>query len=219
VTVNYIPGAAQRREAVMAVNGNAWRLSFPAGGDWSANTTTQGITSLALFTAGVNTVTFSNPAGWAPDIVSITVQPPVAIGLTLSRIFNVQTGRVLEDPIGSMALGTPVIQWPTSDGLNQLWQLMPAGSGTVTLMNALSGQALDAYAHTAEPGAPLVQWPASGDAIQRWRPVAAGRGSFVLINQANSLLVHASSEWDGAKVDQWIPTGTPDEQWMLVPVM
>jgi alpha-galactosidase len=219
VTVNYINGDAQRREAVMAVNGNAWRLSFPAGGDWSANTTTQGITSLALFTAGVNTVTFSNPAGWAPDIVSITVQPPVAIGLTLSRIFNVQTGRVLEDPIGSMALGTPVIQWPTSDGLNQLWQLMPAGSGTVTLMNALSGQALDAYAHTAEPGAPLVQWPASGDAIQRWRPVAAGRGSFVLINQANSLLVHASSEWDGAKVDQWIPTGTPDEQWMLVPVM
>lgn len=219
VTINYINGDAQPRDALMAVNGNAWRLSFPARGDWAENTTTQGITFLALFTPGQNTVTFSNPTGWAPDIVSIAVQPPVPIGVTLTRVVSRQTGRVLEDPIASTASGTPVIQWPMSDGLNQLWQMTPDPTGAFTIVNGLSGQALDVYAHTAQPGAPLVQWPLSGDAIQRWRPVAAGRGAFVLLNQSNRLLVHASSDWDGAKVDQWMPTGEPDEQWMLVPVM
>jgi hypothetical protein len=103
--------------------------------------------------------------------------------------------------------------------LNQLWHLTPAADGSFGVINAFGGQALDVYTHSAQPGAPLVQWPASGDAIQQWRAVSAGNGSFVLVNQANGLLVHASSDWDGARVDQWIPTGAPDEQWMLVPVM
>jgi alpha-galactosidase len=219
VTITYINGDPQARSALMTVNGNASWLSFPAAGDWVANTTTQGITYGAYFSPGANTVTFSHPGGWAPDIVGIAVQPLFPIGSAYYRVVSVQTGRVLDDVAASMVAGTPVIQWPSSDGLNQLWQLLPDGDGTFRLINAVSGQALDVYAHSAQAGAPLVQWPTSGDALQRWRPVAAGNGSFVLINQASGLLVHASSDWDGARVDQWIPTGAADEQWILVPVM
>jgi hypothetical protein len=52
-----------------------------------------------------------------------------------------------------------------------------------------------------------------------WLPIASGNGAFVLINRATGLLVHGSTEWTGAKVDQLAPTGDSTEQWIVVPVM
>jgi hypothetical protein len=219
VTITYINGDVQPRDALMTVNSRGWPLTFPAAGDWDADTTSQGITFAAYFDPGVNHVTFTNADGWAPDIIGITVQRLFETSPVYYRVISVQTGRVLEDPVLSMEAGVPIIQWPASDGLNQLWHLESNGDGSFHLINAFSGQALDAYHQSTQAGAPLVQWPSDAGPSQTWRPVAAGNGAFVLLNPSNGLLVHASSDWDGAKVDQWFPTGAADEHWIIVPVM
>jgi hypothetical protein len=209
----------QPRAALMTVNGNPSWIFFPNAGDWAANTTNQGVATPVYLSPGTTTISFSNPGGWAPDIVGITIQPLGRAAPVTYKVVGVQSGRVLADAFASMAAGMPVIQWPAAGGSNEEWQLSPQGDGSYRVINRFSGQALDAFERSAQPGAPLVQWPSSGDPIQRWRPVSAGNGSFVLINQSNGLLVHASSDWGGAKVDQWISTGAADEQWILMPVM
>ena len=106
-----------------------------------------------------------------------------------------------------------------------LWRHSPtlalglAAGRPYSLVNCLSGLALDVFESATAPGLHLTQWPYEGRTTQSWRAVGAGNGAFVLINQGSALLMRATSEWGGAKVDQWIPTGTADEQWLVVPVM
>jgi hypothetical protein len=219
LTISFINGDLSPRGAVMTVNGGVSWIVFPAVGDWAGNTTSQGITVTALLTPGANQIAFWNPFGWAPDLVALTVQSRDAAAPAFYTVINTSSGKYLDDAFGSTAAGNPVIQWPMSGSTSQQWQMAPTAGGDYYFVNRLSGQVLDLFNVAAYPGLPLVQQPYDGGANQRWRPVAGGNGTFVLINRANGLLVHGSADWNGAKVDQWPPTGSADEQWIIVPVM
>jgi chitodextrinase len=71
LTIAYVDGDAGR-SATVTVNGVATTVTFPGtnDGNWNNVQTTSVTVGLS---AGTNTVVFSNPSGWAPDISTITV--------------------------------------------------------------------------------------------------------------------------------------------------
>jgi alpha-galactosidase len=219
VTVSYINGDPTARAAVMTTNNSSAWVVFPAAGDWDANSTVQGTTSTVSLSPGTNRIAFWNPFGWAPDLVSITIQPVDFAAPLYSRLVNVASGKVLDDAFGMTAPGIPAIQWSDSGAISQQWQVLSTGDRHYVVVNRLSAQALEPYADISMAGLPLVQRPPAGAASQEWLLVATASGSFILINRATGLLAHGSNEWGGAKVDQWAPVDDGTEQWMIVPVM
>jgi hypothetical protein len=70
VTVYYASG--ENRSATLSVNGaGGTSVNFPSTGDWSAVGSVTVTVNLAAGTG--NTITISNPSGWAPDIDRVTV--------------------------------------------------------------------------------------------------------------------------------------------------
>ncbi|HSZ28424.1 MAG TPA: fibronectin type III domain-containing protein, partial [Pseudonocardiaceae bacterium] len=71
MTVYYVDGDAGR-SAVITVNGTATTVSFPGtnNGNWN---TVQSLDVTVTLKAGTNTIEFSNPSAYAPDIDHITV--------------------------------------------------------------------------------------------------------------------------------------------------
>lgn len=66
VTIGYVNGDAGPRSAQLSFNGAApISVSFPSTGGWSSVGTVQ---ATGIFQTGNNTLTISNPSGWAPDI-------------------------------------------------------------------------------------------------------------------------------------------------------
>jgi hypothetical protein len=74
VTIAYVNGDTTTRTATLTVPGSAATVvAFPPTGSWS----TAGAVSVivALAGAATNTLTFANPAAWAPDIDAVVVRP------------------------------------------------------------------------------------------------------------------------------------------------
>jgi hypothetical protein len=71
VVISYVNGGAER-EATLTVNGNPVTLDFSGtnNGNWDF---VQELTTTLTLDAGANTIEFSDPGGWAPDIASIAV--------------------------------------------------------------------------------------------------------------------------------------------------
>jgi hypothetical protein len=220
LTINYMNGDAAPREALVTVTGYSFSMAFPGGGDWEGNLTNQGVATLIVLPPGRNTITLSNPAGWAPDFVGITVQPFTApTSPPAYKLLSAFSGKLVDDSLGSTASGTPIVQWSDYAQANQQWEMVANGDGSYHIVNHVSGMALEAASLSTQPGLQLDQAPYAGGSNQHWRLVAAGNGSFVLVNQYSGLPAQATATFDGAGVAQWFPTGATDEQWVLVPVM
>jgi alpha-galactosidase len=219
ITVNYINGAAAARAATLAVNGFSIPIVFAGAGDWSEDTTNQGLTRTVYLRPGQNVISFSNPDGWSADVIGITLQSFTPSVTTYYKVISAATGRVLDNAFGSTAAGTPVIQWPDSGAAHQQWYLFSHSDAAATFANHLSGYVLEVSHLYPYPGVPVDQYPYHGGSNQRWRMVHAGLGAFVLVNQLNGLVIYASADWGGAKADQRPSTGAVQEHWMIVPVM
>lgn len=82
LTISYVNGDETARKAILTVNGReSLYLNFPGAGDWAANVTEQGIATSIKMACGANTLVLANPAGAAPDIIGITLQPRLLFGV------------------------------------------------------------------------------------------------------------------------------------------
>src|SRR5439155_7542907 len=158
LTINYVNGDTAPRTAVLTVNGNSSQIVFPSTGDWGANLTNQGVTTAVSLSPGNNTITLSNPTGWAPDIIAITIQSQSAVG-PVYKLLSAATGKVIDVLFASIFPGTPIVQWSDHGGANQQWLMISNGGGSYHFVNRLSGEALDVPNFSAQPGVPLDQWP------------------------------------------------------------
>ena len=85
-------------------------------------------------------------------------------------IKNVNSGLYLTDPSGSSANGTQLQQQALLSGSstnNQLWQLIPAGSG-ITLVNKAGGLVIDDPGSSTTTGVAIDLWSWNGGANQVW---------------------------------------------------
>ena len=91
---------------------------------------------------------------------------------------------VADVPAFSHAPGSPVQAWTQNGGRNQLWTMLPAGSGSTPngdgsyyLRNVESGLVLDVPAYSKLSGTEIQQWTLNFGSNQQWLPAAQTQGS------------------------------------------
>ncbi|MDC0774114.1 endo-1,4-beta-xylanase, partial [Streptomyces sp. HD] len=88
---------------------------------------------------------------------------------TVYTLSNAAAGRVLDQPAGQNANGTPLQVWDASGASNQQWRAGRNSDGTYTLTNVASGRVLDEPANRTANGTRLTVWDANGGAHQHWK--------------------------------------------------
>jgi len=83
------------------------------------------------------------------------------------------SGKVLDVPGFSTALGQQLDQWTANTGSNQQWYLQPTSDGYFTIVSLYNGLAADDYNWNTSDGAAVAQYTASGNANQEWQLVPA----------------------------------------------
>jgi hypothetical protein len=81
-------------------------------------------------------------------------------------IFNVNSGKCLDDPQSSATPGTGLVQWDCNNNPNQEWSGLENGVDLLT--NGASGQVVDDPNSTSAAGTQVIQWPADNQPNQLW---------------------------------------------------
>jgi hypothetical protein len=147
-------------------------------------------------------------------------------------IVNVASGKVLDDPGGSLGGGTIIQQFQLNSGRNQLWQLLPQANGHFAIVNAFSGLGLDDPGGSLVDGTPIEQtsqievFGSSGIPSlqwridQQWNVVPLGNGFSEIVNAASGkvLEIPGSSMSNGAMLVQDHSIGGTNQQWEVLHV-
>ncbi|MFE0330981.1 alpha-L-fucosidase [Streptomyces sp. NPDC058960] len=189
--------------------------------DNTATTSTSQV-QVAVFRAQARyvrvTVTGLPSGAWASIRNLEVYDRPFSADLGTYRLVNRGSGKVMDVANASTADGAQVIQWPSTGGTNQQWNLMPNTDGSYRLVNVKSGKVLDSPGGSAQ-GANLDQWTDTGSDNQWWKLVpSTTSGYYRLVNVRTGWCadVANASTADGAQVIQWPTTGGTNQDWQLV---
>jgi hypothetical protein len=146
-----------------------------------------------------------------------TALPSLATGQY--RLVNKNSGKFLEIPGASTAVGKQAGQWVNTANNCQLWTFQAQSGGAWTVKNVNSGLFLDNNG-SASSGAPVVQNASSGASSQKWTLTDAGGGYFKLVDSASGMVadVASASTANGALIVQATDTGADDQLWQVVRV-
>ena len=82
------------------------------------------------------------------------------VGSGWFNLFNVRTGKVLDNPNGSQAQGVQMQQWTMiTNNTNEHWSFVPVANGQYIVVNRSSTQVLDLRGTGTAEFAPIRQWP------------------------------------------------------------
>jgi hypothetical protein len=142
---------------------------------------------------------------------AIPAGPPPAPPGTVQ---SVASGKCLDLPHASASDGTSVIQYGCHGGLNQQWNIEPAGDAGYRIVSRMSGKCIGADPKIASPGEHIVQSPCDGSMGQLWA-LDGDRSGYTLTNLANHLCldVPGGSLADGAKPIAWTCNGGLNQAW------
>ncbi len=116
--------------------------------------------------------------------------------------------------------GADLIQWSSTGGPNQQFDVEALGDGTYSIRAAHSGKALDVFQFNANDGADLKQWSFTGGQNQRWRINDTGGGLYSITSAFSNkaLDVWEMSRDRGAEVKLFHWWGGPNQRWQFVRV-
>ena len=163
-TIAYANGDATSRTATLQVNGQpATVVAFPPTGSW----TTPGTVSVivALTAGATNTLTFANPAAWAPDLDAVEIRPLAGGAPQTGPIVGTGSGRCVDVNGASTTNGVQLVLWDCNGQTNQQWSLNADG----TITGVQSGLCLDATGAGTANGTKLELWTCTGGTNQRWK--------------------------------------------------
>ncbi|MEH0581349.1 RICIN domain-containing protein [Streptomyces sp. B21-108] len=197
-----------------------WAVSPHQAGGY---TITNRVTGKYLEIPGASTATGTTAGQWSGtgcacqrwDLTQ-TALPPLGAGQYV--LVNKNSGKYLDIPQASTAVGTAAGQWQNSGCFCQLFTFQSAGGGAWTIKNVNSALNLDIRAGSTAAGAAVVQnTPATADS-QKWTLTDAGNGYYELKNVGSGLNagVAQSSTADGASVVQWNDLNVADQLWRIV---
>jgi hypothetical protein len=146
--------------------------------------------------------------------------PPTASGPADAQYVELvarHSGQCLDVTGGSVANGTPVIQWPCHGGANQEWVLVPTGTGHYFATVQHSGQCLDVSGASTMPGTPVIQYPCHGGANQQWDRYDLGNGYSIVVavHSRQCLDVTGGGTRPGTPVIQWPCHRGNNQQWRI----
>ncbi|NUP17397.1 MAG: ricin-type beta-trefoil lectin domain protein [Streptomyces sp.] len=197
-----------------------WAVApHPAGG----YTITNRVTGKLLEIPGASTTTGTTADQWTTSgcacqrwNLTQTALPPLGTGQYV--LVNKNSGKYIDIPGASTAVGTAANQWRNSACACQLFTFQSAGNGAWTIKNANSNLNLDIRDSSSTAGAAIVQNTASSADSQRWTLTDAGGGYYKLRNVNSTLFagVAQSSTTDGAALVQWNSLNVDDQLWKIV---
>ncbi|WP_405013904.1 RICIN domain-containing protein [Kitasatospora sp. NBC_01539] len=204
-TLAYVNGDATARTATLQVGGQAPTVvSFPPTGSWSTVGSVSVLVSLAK--GGGNTLAFTNPAAWTPDLDAVTVQPlPGTYGTALR---GTGSGRCADLPHATIVPGTRATLWDCTGGPNQTFTATARGELTV-----YGTQCLDAWENGTANGTEVVIWGCNGQANQRWTVHADGSITNDLSGLCLDVLGNATAA--GSPLGLWSCNGQTNQKWTL----
>ncbi|HWL89409.1 MAG TPA: RICIN domain-containing protein, partial [Polyangiaceae bacterium] len=180
-------------------------------GAWGSNIQSVGVP--VILKARSNTVSFSNPSDWAPDIDRVTVS-----GSGYVAVANRATGKYLDVSGASTADLAKIVQNAGNGQVNQQWSLADAGGGYFKLANRNSGKVLNIPGPTTTQGTQLIQFFDDGNANSQWALTAIRGGSYDIVSRYDSqnVDVQQGSAADGTPVIQFPNNGGANQQWSFV---
>lgn len=154
---------------------------------------------------------------WGAD-----VQPAIS-GRYL--IVNRNSGLVLEVPGGSTANGVQLDQSTYTGRLYQQWDVTPMSSTSggdysyFTMAAAHDGVTADLSNFSYANGDQVQQWNGGTNVVEQWYFQYTTNGYFKIRSRWSNKVVSVSgaSKSSGAPMVQWDDTGTPAQQWRLIP--
>lgn len=162
----------------------------------------------------------------AERVVNITWgadAPPAINGEYL--IVNRNSGLVLEVPGGSRTGGTQLDQNTYTGAQYQLWNVNPVPSTNggdysyFTMTAAHDGFSANDNNNSYSDGSAIIQWSGATLLNAEWYLQYVGNGYFKIVNRWSHEVmgVLGASTSTGAQIVQWSDTGSPDQQWRLIP--
>jgi hypothetical protein len=139
----------------------------------------------------------------------------------VDTLTNTNTGLVADDPNGSGSNGTQMIQWPSNNGYNQNWVVIPSGA-YYQIQNRLSGLCLDETSGETQD-APVTQSSCAKVVTQQWKLVTQSDGASIVNASTGGYLAVAGGESNvapgqGAGLVQDIDHRNHANVWTLSPV-
>lgn len=134
------------------------------------------------------------------------------------EIQSVSSGQVLDVRGGSTANNVPVIQWPYTNGRNQLWNFIPTSNGYYQIKNANSALNVNVYGGSTATGALIIQWPFGSGNNDHWLPARQADGSYVFYNRNSGLLLdNPGGNTQDRQFDQWGANGGSNQRFNVIP--
>ena len=120
----------------------------------------------------------------------------------------------------STSAGAPVIQWPSNNGANQKWTLVPVpdANQAYRVENVLTGGRLDVDGDSTADTAKLLQWTDNGQADQKWTFVRQSSGAYTIVNANSGKLVNipGPTTMQATQLIQYTDDGNSNSRWTLV---
>ncbi|MER6077906.1 RICIN domain-containing protein [Streptomyces sp. NPDC001833] len=131
-------------------------------------------------------------------------------------IKNVNSGQLMDVSGWFTADGGSVVQWPSTGGANQQWNIVPVSGQLYKIVNRNSGKVLDVQGASHWRGTALQQYADNGGNNQLWyfEPTSGG---YLIRNFENRQILEVSngSTANGAAVDQWMPLNQSNQAWTI----
>jgi lysophospholipase L1-like esterase len=121
-------------------------------------------------------------------------------------IVGTASGRCVDVPNSTQALGTQVQLWDCSGAANQQWTATSAGE-----LRVYSGDCLDAYGKGTTPGTKVAIWSCNGQTNQQWRLNADG--TITGVQSGLCLDATGAATANGTLLELWTCNGQGNQQW------
>jgi glucosylceramidase len=134
--------------------------------------------------------------------------------LLVSRV----SGKAMRVSHAATYSGATIAQAGISGSKDQLWRLVDAGSGFVTIVNVNSGKALDTLGSLYDGSEVEQSTPSAGNHNQQWRLTPAGGGYSIVTNRTSGRVLDLRDGGfdDETIIQQW--TAFPNDinqQWLV----
>ncbi|MFF1725802.1 RICIN domain-containing protein, partial [Streptomyces sviceus] len=131
-------------------------------------------------------------------------------------IKNVNSGQLMDAYQNSTADGGSVIQWPSTGGANQQWNIVAVSGQLYKIVNRNSGKALDINASSHRKGTALQQYTYGGGNNQLWYFEPTSGGYLIRNFESRQVLeVGGGSMTNGATISQWAPLNQSNQAWTI----
>ncbi|MFG1807586.1 RICIN domain-containing protein [Streptomyces sp. NPDC049040] len=207
---------------IIQVSGSAGTTWIYAGDRWNpSDLASSQLIWLPISVSG-STLNIGWLTSWSLDVSAGTWTANSSVPSAADHVLtSASDGQAIDVNGASTSDGAAAIQWPTTGGTNQTWNLRRAYGNIFSLVSANSGKCLDVSGASSSPGAALVQWPCTGAANQLWAFDAVGgytsasNTSYVLRSLGSGLVadVPNNSTTAGTALGQWNSNGGSNQVW------